>query len=447
MPLRFSAQLLLRVNKKTRWALCSIAFYFLLMPTSHALSLSEVYQLATENDPVIKAAKANYKADDTIRAKAIARLLPTISAGYSWTKRENSEQGITGLPVPDFESETKSISATQNIFNLQAIFGYRQALATANQAQLGYIDAQQELIVRTAESYFGLLRAQDNLTSARAEETAIGRQLEQTQQRYEVGLIAITDVHEAQAAFDLTVANRLALEASLGLAKENLAQLTGQHLDNVNQLSEDYESRPPTPANIDAWVELAEESNISYKIATSLVKAASENVRVQRSGFAPTVEGFAQYDKNRGGFLPGLSIEDTRFGVRANWELFRGGAKWAENREASYQSAASKANLVGAKRSVIQQVRSAYLTTSANAAEVNARQRRVISATSALDATQAGYDAGTRNIVDLLNAQQDLYAAQRDYSNARYDFVINSLQLKRAAGIITAADLESIPTE
>ncbi len=428
----------------TALAICALT---LLLSKANATSLSEIYQLATENDPVVAAAKANYQAGDTLKAQAIATLLPSVNASYRWQRNENTENALTGQPTPDFESESKSVTARQNLFNLQAIFGYQQALSTADQAFLTYAAAQQDLIVRTAEAYFGVLRGEDNLTSAQAEERAIARQLEQTQQRYEVGLIAITDVHEAQAAFDLVVANRLSLEANLGIAKESLAQITGEYVQSVDQLAETYQIKKPEPSNADEWVTLAKDNSIELKLAEQVVNAAKQNTRVKNSGFAPTVQAFAEYNKSRNSFVPGSATEDTSFGVDISWELFRGGAKWAESREASYQQAAAQADRISAQRNVTQQARSAYLRTSTNAAEVKARQRRIVSATSALDATQAGYDAGTRNIVDLLNAQRDLYAAQRDYANARYDYVINSLRLKRAAGIITASDLESIPTQ
>jgi len=437
---------LLNTARKTLTAFLAILISTVIVSPSYSASLTEVYQLATLNDPVIASAKANYKAGDTIKDQALAALLPSINASYRWTKHKSTLNTFTNQNTGAFDSEAQSVTATQSLFNLQAIFGYRQALSTADQAFLRYADAQQELIIRTAEAYFEVLRGTDNLESSLAEERAIARQLEQTQQRYEVGLIAITDVHEAQAASDLTIANRLALEASLGIAKESLAQLTGEYIE-VNKLANNYVAAPPLPAEISEWVELANKNNLNLQLAYQTANAAKQNARVKTSSLAPIVEAFADYSKNRSTFIPGRTTEDSTFGIQANWEIFRGGGKWAERREAQYQHAATQSDYIAAKRSATQQTRSAYLQTSVGAAEVNARQRRVISATSALDATQAGYDAGTRNIVDLLNAQRDLYAAQRDYSNARYDFVINSLRLKRAAGIISAADLESIPTE
>lgn len=416
-------------------------------PSLFSESLSEVYRLATENDPVVAAAKANYQADDTIREQALARLLPTVTASYTWTENPSAQNPISGFFTPRYGSKVTRVDATQPLFNLQAIFGYRQALSSADQAFLDYVAAQQDLIVRTADAYFGVLRGEDNLASGLAEERAINRQLEQTQQRYEVGLIAITDVHEAQAAADLSLANRLALEAQLGISQEVLASITGEYINDLDKLAQSFSVSMPSPSSIDEWVALAEANSPELQIAESQVEAAKQSKRVATSAFAPTIDAFADWQKNRNGFFPGDDREISTFGVRANWELFRGGAKWAERKQAGYVSVAAQAGLVNAKRTSVQRTRSTYLETATGVAEVNARQRRIVSATSALDATQAGYDAGTRNIVDLLNAQRDLYAAQRDYANARYDYIINSLELKRAAGVITAEDLESIPTQ
>lgn len=414
-------------------------------PLAGAASLSEVYQLALANDPVIASAEATYGAGKTLKAQALATLLPSIDGSYRWTK--NSSSVLSNMPTGAFNSESYTVSLSQNIFNLQALFGYKQALSSVEQSALTYASAQQELIVRTASAYFDVLRGEDNLASAKAEERAIARQLEQTQQRYEVGLIAITDVHEAQAAYDLVIANRLSLEADLGIANESLAQITGEYIENLDLLAADFTASRPSPDNVQDWVNHAEQNNLQLKLAEQVLNAAAQNAHVKTSAFAPTVSGFAEYSKNRNTFIPGIGNEDDVFGVQAQWSLFNGGGKWAERKQAGYQRVAAQADLVGAKRNVIQQTRSAFLRTATGAARVNARQRAIISSTSALDATQAGYDAGTRNIVDLLNAQRDLYAAQRDYANARYDYVINSLRLKQAAGTINANDLSSISLE
>ena len=429
-----------------------IAFISLLLSsagTVNGASLIEVYKLAQENDPVIASSKATFQANQTIKTKALAELLPAIDGSYLWRDGASNFNSL----APKFESETWNVSLTQNLFNLQALFGYRQSNSIARQSLLSYSADQQELIIRVAEAYFNVLRGEDNLTSAKAEERAIERQLEQTQQRYEVGLIAITDVHEAQAAFDLTVANRLSLESDLGIAKESLALITGEYIETISRLAPNFAATPPDPSNIEAWLSFATENNLELALAEERLKEAKENARVKNSAFAPVVVGTVNYNKNDGKTAfgtaspTGNNFENDDASISVSLPIFSGGRRWAEKKEAGYQRVAEQANLVNAKRQVIQNTRSQFLLTKTDAARVGARQRAIMSTTSALDATQAGYDAGTRNIVDLLNAQRDLYAAQRDHANSRYDYIINSLRLKQAAGTISAKDLESIPLE
>ena len=430
-----------------RKAMGSALLAMLLCAHVSAENLAEVYQLALENDPELAAAEATYKADSTIKNKALAELLPKLSGSYQWADNSGSSFNVSPTLSSGgrFESESYSASLTQNLINLQAIFGYRQALSTAEQAALTLGAAQQNLIVRTAEAYFDVLRGEDNLLSIKAEERAVERQLEQTQQRYEVGLIAITDVHEAQAAFDLVIANRIAQEAELGIAKESLAQITGQYFNSLASLEDGFAATPPEPADIDAWVNYADGNNIELQLARQALFAAQQNSNVKKSAFAPTVSGFADYSRSRNSPFQGNSTENDQFGIRVNWDVFNGGARWAEKKEAGYKVVAAQEQETAKNREVTRNTRSAYLQTNTGAARVKARQRAIVSSTSALDATQAGYDAGTRNIVDLLNAQRDLYSAQRDYANERYDYIISSLKLKQAAGIITAEDISSIP--
>lgn len=417
------------------------------VPTSWATSLTDVYELAIKNDPVIASAEATAAAGKTIGAQALAELLPRINGSYIWTRRGATTNLFSGLRDRGLATEEYNVTLNQNLFNLQAYYGYRQAQSNVQQTALEYSAAQQELIVRTASAYFNVLRAEDNLTSAQAEERAIARQLEQTQQRYEVGLIAITDVHEAQAAFDLTVAERLGLEAAVGIAKESLSQITSVPIDVLDRLSDRFVTAPPEPADVAAWVNYAEQNNLQIQLAEQRLEQSKRNAQVKDASFAPTVTGFANYDRARNTIIPGRATERDAFGIRAEWELFRGGAKWAERKQAGYQRVAAQADLVAATRGAVGDTRSLYLETTTDAARVRARKRAIVSSTSALDATQAGYDAGTRNIVDLLNAQRDLYAAERDYANARYDYIINSLRLKQASGIISPDDLKAIPLQ
>lgn len=464
---------------------------------AYANNLTDIYELALNNDPTLQAAEASYKADSEIKAQAISKLLPQIKASASYTETDEDSESVRFLSanVPfgsnfntENETETYSVSLTQDLFNLQAFFAFKQSSALSKQAELQFAIDQQSLILRTAEAYFDVLRSRDNLTSALSEEKAINQQLEQTQQRYDVGLIAITDVHESRAAFDLAVAERLTEEVNLGIAYENLAALTGQQHTNIYNLASDFDTAKPQPETADAWVEYANQNNLSIKLAEQVAEASNQNSKVKKAAHAPTIQAIISYrdsttdteqfsfaDRvesnpvtaivndtggspvtvnttantiaNTGpGSIPNSfsNADGTTFELRMELPIFNGGLRHSERRQAGYERVRDQANLVAAKRTAFRQARSSYLTTVADTARINARSLAITSAESALDATQAGYDAGTRNIVDLLNAQRDLFRAQRDHANTRYDYVINSLKLKEAAGILSPTDIYDI---
>ena len=430
---------------------------------SQADNLADIYELALINDPTLQAAEASYQAGREVKAQAISQLLPQINGGASYSESDrtssNKQFFSESFSPPetnrDSDSETTaySISLTQNLFNLSAFFAFKQSIALTQQAALQFSIDQQSLILRSANTYFNVLRSQDNLTSSLAEEKAIKQQLEQTQQRYDVGLIAITDVHEARAAFDLAVANRLTEEVSLGIAYEDLAALTGQQHSNLFNLSDDFKTHKPEPSTPEAWVKFAAENNLHIQLAEQIAKASNQNAKVKKFAHAPTVKAVLRYDDSTSDVrstdnILNDQIPDTfsnfngsTIEVRLNVPIWEGGLKHSQRRQAGYEQVRDQANLVAAKRTAFREARSSYLTTVADTARVNARKLAITSALSALDATQAGYDAGTRNVVDLLNAQRDLFRAQRDHANTRYDYVINSLKLKQAAGTLNPQDI------
>jgi outer membrane protein len=440
-----------------------------LCTTAQADTLLDIYQLALRNDPKLQAAEASYQAGTLIKQQAIAQLLPQIDGTYSYSETDsNVASARIDDSIPDSSTNTSEfkldterdteyfdLSLSQNIFNLAAYFGYKQGKALHEQAELSWTIEQQNLILRVAQAYFAILRVQSNLSTATAEEKAISQQLEQTRQRYDVGLIAITDVHEAQAAYDLAVADRLTEEVNLGIAFELLAVLTGQRHHNLENLSEDFPAVKPDPADVEQWVDFASQNNPSIQLAEQQLEAANQNAKVKTSLMLPSVKAIASYRNTNSDSIDTLrgadtvfdtynDDESTRFELRVDIPIFSGGQKNAARKQAGYERVAEQARLVGTKREVLQVARSGYLTTLTDVARIQARKRAITSAESALDATQAGYDAGTRNIVDLLNSQRDLFRAQRDYANTRYNYVVNSLRLKLAAGLISPKDIEDI---
>ena len=444
------------------FALCS-----LLAGPASADTLVDIYELALENDALLKSRVAQYNADIELEKLALAPLLPQARAGYSITDSEtdttspnvylnpetNQLDTIDVTSVRNTDTDGYDVSLSQTLFNLSAWFGWRAGKETSQQAEATLSAAQQDLIVRVVQSYFGVLRAQDNLRASLAQERAFERQLEQTRQRFEVGLIAITDVYEAEAARDLAQVTRIVDENNVAVAKENLSVLTGQTPGELYVLGAEFDPRPPEPSDRSAWVDFALENNNQLAAARYAEEAARQNATALKMGHAPTVTATYRYqDTETTGsirqdpeslfnFDPDSDQTNETWQIRFDVPLFAGGSISANRRRAAEQFNVARESRINLTRNTVTQARSLHMTVMSDVSRVKARKQAIISTQSALDATQAGYEVGTRNIVDVLNAQDRLFAAQRDYANSRYDFVINSLRLKEVAGTLSPEDI------
>ena len=423
---------------------------------AHAENLADIYATAQLQDPTIKAARANFEARHEIVYQARGVVLPQIRLSGDATRSkidsDSSDYEVT------IEGYSYTASLEQAVFNLQAWYGYQQAEAIDAQAAAELSAAEQDLVLRVASAYFNVLRAAANLRSAQAEEAAIKRQLEQTEQRFEVGLTAITDVHEAQAAYDLTVVVRIQLENQLEIAFNALESITGERYEQLSGLSPSYPVVPAEPAAREPWVNAALESNFSLLSLTAAVEAAERNVSVQKSVYYPTVSLFAQYQREYTDDAPSLVVGGNTFqlqntdqdtatiGLRLEVPLFSGGLNASRVRQAASEFDAARFNLDRVRLDLVQQTRSLFSLVMTDVERVRARRQALVSAQSALKATEVGYEVGTRNVVDLLQAQRGLYGTQRDLANARYDYVIHMLQLKQAAGRLGPDDVEGLNT-
>ncbi|WP_438984145.1 TolC family outer membrane protein [Aequoribacter sp.] len=435
---------------------------------SHAQSLQDIYELALENDAQLKAYAAQFRADREQETLAKSALLPQVGASYDYNETETSTvaNSLVGLDAngngiieeiesfSDTTSKGYTVSLSQALFDLPAWFTFQASKSLSEQAEATFAAQQQDLIVRVSEAYFGVLRAKDNLEASKAQERALERQLEQTQQRFEVGLIALTDVHEAQAAFDLARVGRLTDENRLDVALENLSVLTNVEHERLFTLSSDFPVAPPEPADRAAWVDFALENNLQLKASRLGETAAQQNAKAKRLEHAPTISGsFSTSDFE----TEGVSRQDSIFNVpprsdreqdvvrlRLEVPLFAGGAISANRRRAAEQFNAARESRIGLQRNTIAQTRALHMTVLSDAARVKARAQAIVSSKSALEATQAGYNVGTRNVVDVLNAQNALYAAERDYANTRYDYVLNQLRLKQQAGLLSPKDVADL---
>ncbi|MBQ0719899.1 MAG: TolC family outer membrane protein [Gammaproteobacteria bacterium] len=434
-----------------------------------AENLAEIYQLALTNDAQLRAAHAAYNAGKQAIPRARARILPTLTGSIELTDGDGDTSSARTLNFPgqtfeagasgsnDDETEFYSLSLSQPLFDLPAWFIFKQGFDLDKQATANLAAEQQSLIVRVVGTYTEVLRTSEDLITAKAEQRAIGRQLEQTKERFEVGLLPITDVHEAQAAFDAARVNTLEAEGALDIAFEGLEVLTGKPYSELAGLAAEFPIKPTEPADPAAWVEFAQSNNFNLAAARLNMQAAEKNSRAKRAEHLPKVSAHINYSNyhREGSFDIDSATtnqpfsEDNEplvFSVRMNAPLYTGGLVSAERKIAQQNFIEAQENLLLAKRQTTQQARSQHLKVSTNSARVSARALGIISAQSALEATQAGYDVGTRNIVDLLISQRVLYRSQRDYANARYDYIISMFNLKEVAGLLSPDDINTLNT-
>lgn len=406
-----------------------------------AADLNEIYQLSLSNDAELAAAKAKRESGDYQTKIARAPLLPQVTLGANQTSTSIDND----LVKESFDTVSYNATISQTLFNLNSWYAYKAAAAGGNSSELEYILSEQQLILRSAEAYFNVLRARDNLETARAEEKAVKRQLEQTEQRFEVGLIAITEVHEAEASYDLSYANLIGQEAALDISYEQLEQITGQRFENIQPLKSDIEfSVPEKP--VEEWVEAGLAKFAGILLAEEGVNAAEYTRKSGWSNYAPRIDARFSYTDGEQ-YSAGTGVIDgttTALTFSATVPLFAGGSNYAKAKKAAAESTLASANLDLQQRTVKNNIRSLYRKVQTDVLTVKARKRATISSRSALEATETGYQVGTRNIVEVLNAQRNLFGAQRDYANARYDYIIDLMNLKFFAGSLAEADIQAL---
>lgn len=444
--------------KRTRLSLL-LAGLMVFSTSSQADNLMDIYQLALENDNQLKADKAEYTAGLESLTIGRAGLLPQINGDVGWDKSDtdktnNLDTGVW-LEQNDSNQEQSSwgVSLSQPLFDMRAWHTYQQGHALSELATAQFSADQQSLIVRVADAYFNVLRRVDDLETALAEEKALSHQWQQTKQRFEVGLTAVTDVHEARAAYDGATASTLEAKGLLGIAYEELEVITGTPHDKIAPLKDAFPVTNPIPAERHKWVEFALENNYSLKAAQLQSQASHQNAKAKKAGHYPTLSATASYRESTEdgqSQLDGLKnpfdtdTEGEFYGVSLEVPIFSGLRVSGERRQAQGQYMQAQELAYLAQRNTIQQARSQHLGVVTNVARVNARQQAIVSSKSAMEATQAGYEVGTRNLVDVLNVQRNLYQAKRNYSNALYDYVLGQFKLKEVAGNLTPADVKQL---
>ena len=417
-------------------------------------NILDIYNEALENDPTFKAAEYSYLSDKQIVVQGRAALLPsiTISGSTNWNEYYQND-----ILQQDYNSFSKSARVSQPLFRLDTWFNFKRSKSLTDAAEADFAYEQQNLLLRTAELYFGVLRAIDNLNAAISEEKAIKKQLDQAQQRYEVGLSAITGVQEAQLAYDLSKAARINNEGNLFSAREALNALIGREIFSLDELGEGLEISNPYPNSKEEWVKLALENNYQLKAADLRKKAAKSNARSAASDRLPKIDivgAGSESETNQfnyegfsinGQGIPVPAVTGRRnYSIQLSMPIFQGGAVYSKRKQAYAQYNEADENTLFAERRIIQEVRSQFSNVVTLVANVTAQQQAVISATSALEATQVGYKVGTRNVVDLLQAEKNLYSAEKNLANAKYDYILANLRLALAAGTISPSDIVEI---
>ncbi|KIF81783.1 TolC family outer membrane protein [Noviherbaspirillum autotrophicum] len=414
---------------------------------AHATDLLQVYQEALANDAQYASARAALAAGQEKTTQGRAGLLPTIGASGSYG-RTGVDANVGGVDRPhtNFTSSGYTVALSQPLFRVANWEQYQQGklLVAVSEAQFGQV--QQDLIVRVAQAYFDVLAAQDALGSVQAQKTAITEQLAAAKRNFEVGTATITDTHEAQARFDLVVAQEIAAQNDLEIKRTALQQIIGKPAADLAPLPASVKLNAPEPVSIDKWVDSAERQNYGVVGQQLALEVAQREIKRNRAGHYPTVDLVASrnHSNNASPTTLGTVSNSNTVGVQWAIPLFAGFAVDSKVRESIALEDKARADLENARRVAVQGARQAFLGVNAGLAQVKALEAAEVSSKSALESNRLGYQVGVRINIDVLNAQQQLYSTQRDLSKARYDTIVNSLRLKSAAGTLGEDDLVQI---
>ena len=433
--------------KKLTFITTTFVLIFGVSVAACADDLLSVYQSALKNDPQFRAAQAAYLAQLESKSQSVALLLPTLSLSGNYNEHKDETITSSASTKYNYKSDGYNLNLVQPIYRHANFVGLTQADAQVAQALLTFENEKQNLILRVATGYFAVLSAKDDLAFAKAERTAIHEQLIQTQQRFNVGLIAITDVHEAQARYDQSVARSIVAENTLAINHEKLREITATKHLNFAGLSTKHPLVEPTPADIEQWIQTAKSQNALLIATQKIVAVAQAEVNRQRAAHYPTLDLTARRsftDYGAGAVGGERESNGTTVSLQFNMPLFQGGLVNSRTRAAAFRLTEAREKLEQQTRATERQTRTSYLSVIANISQVKALKQALASSTIALEATQAGFEVGTRTVVDVLDSQRGLYGAQRDYAQVRYNYVLETLNLKLAAGTLSAQDIEQL---
>ncbi|MBD9356253.1 TolC family outer membrane protein [Methylomonas albis] len=421
-------------------------FLVALIPVKLAFSqdLLETYQLAKANDPEFKSSDINKLAIAETKSQSIAQMLPNLSFSANSSRNRLESTSFLGTTLQHYWDSKFGMNLKQPVFHWDHWVQLDQADNKIAQAEAQFQAKQQSLIRRTAEAYFNILAAQDNLEFANSEKKSIEKQLEQAKQRFDVGIIAITDVYEAQAGYDRALASEIEAQNLLDNSKEALREIIGENAAELNSLQAQIPLSPPAPEDLASWSNTAENNNFSIVAQINQAEYVRKNIELQQSKHLPTLDIVAQYSEMDTGNRYGLRGDNESFGLQLNLPLYEGGGTSSRSRQAAYEYEAAKEDLTKVKRSINRGVKDAFRGVVSSISRVKALDATSKSAEMAVEAAEAGFEVGTRTMVDVLTEQRNLYKAKSDYARSRYDYLINGIKLKEAAGSLNEQDLEQI---
>lgn len=468
--------------KKALTYCCLVATLFATLPAT-AENLVDIFNLARKNDPQWASKKQKYLAEREKLEQAFGTLLPTAEANATVAKQmyeggstvfDIEKAGQCGVdngsltpPIDgnsiinffntcsdqfigfqdvseDYDLSQYGFTVVQPLVRMDRWHRYKRAQILDNSGKADLAYAQQELMVRTAEAYFGVLKAQEELRLAKSEEKMLRTQLTEMKNRYRLGLVRDTDLFETQGQYDIASAAVIVAQGQVDGLKENLTLLTGQDIQMVNPLPKDIPVDPPQPLEVAEWEEFAKKSNYQLIASQYLSQASEKEVSEKKAGHSPTADLFLDYRHNEvgGGFTP--SSDTTTIGVRLTVPIYSGGLTTSQTREVRHRSESARDDMELARRNAIRETRQYHTKVMADVASVNARQRAVRSNASSYRAIKRGWQSGIRSLTDLLSAQRKVFQARKEHANARHDYILDTLKLKKSAGVLTPEDLQTL---
>lgn len=423
------------------------AYLLFASPALFALDLVNAYERAKQSDPNWQASQLQYEADQLNLGIANGNLLPTITlAGNVARKNQNVNQSASNigfsLPVSTTNKQI-TLTARQPLFRWDAWEGLKQVKTSIDLSEINLRIQQQNHILQVADTYFNVLRQQALTVANLQEEQALSEQLKVMNAKLNEGLIAKSDVSEANAQYQNARANRMSTHVQLVLAQEQLQQLIGSYRENLAVLREDFQFQKPVPNNMQDWENLAMGQNLGILQAKIQRRYAEDGKRVEQAALYPQIEAVGTYGYSKQS-PESIMSQDGQFdqvGIEMNWNAYNGGRTQKSIKQATINVKKTEAQVEAATRKATSDVKKSFLQLESDEAKLQARKAALDSAAIVSKASQAQYQEGLKTMVDVLLAQRNAFSAKQDYLNSKYDYLLHVLQLKASIGRLTDQDV------